>query len=210
MESDFFIILTAAAIYAAGTISPGPSFTLIVKLAGSESRTSAYGGTVGLSLGAFTYAVAAMTGFAIIITKIGWVVILVQCAGATYLVYLGLSPWFSSGPSKANLSPRSPAPKMSGQRGFRTGLIVELSNPKSIAFFLSVFAVSVPPDAAVWVKASVLCIGFTVDIFWYGAVATFFSSKAIRTVYERFVSLIDRLLGIVLVGFGLKIIAEQL
>lgn len=174
MESNFIVILTAAAIYAAGTISPGPSFTLIVKLAGSDSRASAYGATVGLSLGALIYAVAAMTGFAFIITKISWIVILVQCAGATYLVYLGLLPWFSYGQSKVHFPQRSPEPKMSGKMGFRTGLIVELANPKSIAFFLSVFAVSVPPEADAWVKAAVLCIGLTVDIFWYGAVATFF------------------------------------
>jgi threonine/homoserine/homoserine lactone efflux protein len=150
-----------------------------------------------------------MTGFALIITKIGWVVFLVQCAGATYLIYLGLSPWFSYRPPNANYSQRSLATKMSGQRGFRIGLIVELSNPKSIAFFLSVFAVAVPPDSAAWVKTSVLCIGFTVDIIWYSAVATLFSSKAIRAVYERFVSWIDRLLGAVLTAFGLRILADQ-
>lgn len=66
MPPEITVILTALAIYAAGAISPGPSFTLILRLAASGARPAAFGATVGFSIGAATYATLAMTGFALV------------------------------------------------------------------------------------------------------------------------------------------------
>jgi hypothetical protein len=54
MTAEIIVVLTALSIYLAGAISPGPSFTLIVRLAASGARPAAFGATVGFSLGAAT------------------------------------------------------------------------------------------------------------------------------------------------------------
>lgn len=92
MTPEITVILTALAIYAAGAVSPGPSFTLILRLAASGARPAAFGATVGFSIGAATYATLAMTGFALVITRMGWLMSAVQIAGGCYLIYMGLSP----------------------------------------------------------------------------------------------------------------------
>ncbi|NGM47851.1 LysE family transporter [Rhodobacter sp. SGA-6-6] len=95
MTPEITVILTALAIYAAGAISPGPSFTLILRLAAPGARPAAFGATVGFSIGAATYATLAMTGFALVITRMGWLMSAVQIAGGCYLIYLGLSAWLT-------------------------------------------------------------------------------------------------------------------
>ncbi|MCU0825985.1 MAG: LysE family transporter [Tabrizicola sp.] len=194
-------------IYAAGTISPGPSFTLIVRLAASGARSAALGATVGFSVGAATYATLTMTGFALIITQVGWLMTSIQVAGGCYLIYLGLSAWMSK-PAALDEAPE-PVLTRGAKKGFQMGLIVELSNPKSIAFFVSIFAVAVPPDAALWVKTTIIVGGFLVDLAWYGLAATLLSTRPVQNVYRKFAVFIDRALGTVLAVFGLRLIAER-
>jgi threonine efflux protein len=81
VSSEVTIIFAALAIYAAGAIGAGPSFTLIVRLAASGARPTAFGSTLGFSIGAATYAALAMAGFALIITRMGWLMNAVQIAG---------------------------------------------------------------------------------------------------------------------------------
>lgn len=209
MSQEFIVILTALAIYTAGTISPGPSFSLIVRLAASGARSTAFGATLGFSIGAATYATLAMTGFALIITQVGWLMTVIQIAGGCYLVYLGVSAWIGE-PASINGGQVAASPRRSALRGLRIGLIVELSNPKSVAFFVSIFAVAVPPDTAIWVKATILVGGFLVDLLWYGLAATLLSMRPVRILYQNFSIWINRALGTVLTVFGLRIIYEKL
>jgi threonine/homoserine/homoserine lactone efflux protein len=44
------------------------------------------------------------------------------------------------------------------------GLLVELANPKSVAFIKIIFAVAVPADMILWVKATILLGGFLIDL----------------------------------------------
>lgn len=207
MTPEITVILTALAIYAAGAISPGPSFTLILRLAASGARPAAFGATVGFSIGAATYATLAMTGFALVITRMGWLVSAVQIAGGCYLIYLGLSAWLTP-PTDPAASPLR-ADARSFRRGLRMGLLVELANPKSVAFFVSIFAIAVPVDTALWTKATILAGGFLVDLAWYGFAATMLSTRPIQSLYRQFAVWIERILGTVLAGFGLRLISEK-
>jgi threonine efflux protein len=208
MSQELTTILAALSIYAAGAISPGPSFTLIVRLAASGTRSAAFGATLGLSIGAATYATLAMTGFALVITRVGWVTSTIQIAGGCYLIYLGLSAWLThpvdSGTRPIRIDARSFG------RGLRTGLLVELANPKSVAFFVSIFAIAVSSDTALWAKVTILIGGFLVDLAWYGFAAMMLSTRPVQLFYKQFGVWIERALGCVLAGFGIRLISEKI
>lgn len=207
MSAEIAVILTALAIYAAGAISPGPSFTLIVRLAASGARPAAFGATLGFSIGAATYATLAMTGFALVITQMGWLMNLIQIAGGCYLIWLGLSAWRSR-PEESDTAPLRIEAR-SFRRGLRMGLLVELANPKSVAFFVSIFAVAVPAETALWAKTTILLGGFLVDLAWYGFAATMLSTLPVQRLYRRFSVGIERALGTVLAAFGIRLISER-
>ncbi|WP_034950177.1 LysE family translocator [Erwinia oleae] len=208
MSQELTTIFGALAIYAAVVLSPGPNFTLITRLATSDARSAALGATFGFSVGAMVYAVLSMTGLALIITRVGWLVTFVQIAGGGYLIYLGLSAWFTSTAKTLNCERRRNI--NSAARGFRMGLIVELSNPKGIAFFVSFFAVAIPMETALWAKAVILAGGFFLEIVWYGAASFLLSTRPVRTVYERFAMWIERAIGTLLAVFGVRLIWEKI
>lgn len=207
MSQELSMIIAALAIYAAGVMSPGPSFTLVTRLAASGARRAALGATLGLSIGAAAYAILSMTGLALLITRVGWLMTALQIAGGCYLIYLGLQSWFSP----AMTAPSENRPNAGGAaRGLCMGLLLELSNPKSIAFFVSIFAVAVPVEAALWAKAVILLGGFLLDIVWYGLAAIVLSTGPVQSVYRTFAVWIERLFGTLLAGFGMRLIAEKI
>ncbi len=209
MNPDALTVLTTLGLYAAVVISPGPNFALISKLAISGAHSTAVGATFGLAIAATFYAVLTMAGLALFLAKVGWLASLIQIAGGCYLVYLGVMAWLSG---KADTAKQgvSAIEKGSVLRGMRMGMIVNLSNPKGIAFFIGLYAVAVPPETGLLAKLAILVGGFLIEIVWYGLVTALLSRRQAKAVYDRFGQWIERAIGTALAGFGIRLIAEKI
>ena len=94
----------------------------------------------------------------------------------------------------------------SGWYGLRSGFVVDLSNPKSIAFFIGLYAVAVPPETAIWAKVTIIAGCFILETLWYGLVAATLSTPAALAIYRRLGKSIERTIGVFLAGFGLRMI----
>jgi threonine/homoserine/homoserine lactone efflux protein len=208
MNQELLIIVTTLGLYAAVVVSPGPNFALVSRLAVSGRRRSVAGAIVGVAIAATFYAALTMTGLALVLTRIAWLAGLIQIAGGCYLVYLGLTAWLSN----KSLKPvgGAGAGPSDALRGLRMGIVVNLSNPKGIAFFIGLYAIVVPPDTPLWVKLVILIGGFFIEITWYGLVTVLLSTRPARAAYDRFGLWIERAIGTVLAAFGLRLIAEKL
>lgn len=206
MHQDFLTIATVSGLYTLAVLSPGPSLALVTRLAVSGSRSAALSATSGLALAPGLYAVLTMAGLSLILARVSWLASVVQVAGGCYLVYLGCMAWRSGKPGSPAGQPGAAFRPM--RQGLRDGIVVNLLNPKGIAFFLSLYAVAVPPDTALWAKAAILLVGFAMEIAWYGAAAVLLSSPSARAAYGRCGRWIERGIGTVLAAFGLRLIAE--
>ncbi|MCF1435709.1 threonine transporter [Agrobacterium vitis] len=209
MNPDVLTVLTALGLYAAVVISPGPNFALISKLAMSGARSTAVGATFGFAIAATFYAVLTMAGLALVLARVGWLASLIQIAGGYYLVYLGLMAWLSSKPDTMKQGVSS-VEKGSVLRGLRMGMIVNLSNPKGIAFFIGLYAVAVPPETGLLAKLAILVGGFMIEIIWYSLVTALLSRRQAKAVYDRFGQWVERAIGTALAGFGIRLIAEKI
>lgn len=209
MNPDALTVLTTLGLYAAVVISPGPNFALISKLAISGAHSTAVGATFGLAIAATFYAVLTMAGLALFLAKVGWLASLIQIAGGCYLVYLGVMAWLSGKTDTAKQGV-SAIEKGSVLRGMRMGMIVNLSNPKGIAFFIGLYAVAVPPETGLLAKLAILVGGFLIEIVWYGLVTALLSRRQAKAVYDRFGQWIERAIGTALAGFGIRLIAEKI
>ncbi|MGF9566538.1 LysE family transporter [Neorhizobium sp. JUb45] len=207
MDPVLITILTTLGLYAAVVISPGPNFALISRLAVSGARRTAFGATFGLALAATFYAILSMTGLALLLTRVAWLAGFVQIVGGIYLIYLGVMAWHANG---AATTTHQQVDAGSLTRGLRMGALVNLSNPKGIAFFIGLYAVAVPPETALWAKTIILCGGFMLEIVWYGLTVMLLSSRPARAAYEKFGRWIERSIGALLAAFGLKLIVEKL
>lgn len=207
MINDLAIVFTTLCLYAAVVISPGPNFALISRLAIAGARSSAFGATVGLAIAASFYAVLSMTGLALVLTRVSWLAGLIQIAGGCYLIYLGLMAWLSRGTE--TITSQQDGVSGSAARGLRMGILVNLSNPKGIAFFIGLYAVAVPPETALWAKMTIVLGGFALEIVWYSLVTVLLSGRTARGAYERFGRWIERSIGTLLAASGLRLIAER-
>jgi len=192
------------AIWLLAVVSPGPAFLVLSQLAAGRSRAAGLGAALGIALGAILFAALTMWGLGVLVTKIAWLGTALRIAGAIYLVYLGLSLFHGASQPAAES-----APVEAGGRdllaGLRIGLLTALTNPKAIAFFLSLFAVALPPDLPLAAKLVLLAAGFSIELCWYVLVAFALSTGWLRSRYARARTTIDRVLGAVLLLLGVRL-----
>ena len=199
-------ILGVLAIWLLAVVSPGPAFLVLSQLAAGRSRAAALGASLGIAVGAMIFAALTMWGLAVVVTQIAWIGTLLRIAGAVYLVYLGLSLFHHA----SGAAPETP-PAREGDAfaGFRIGLLTALTNPKAIAFFLSLFAVALPPHLPPAGKLALLAAGFCIELGWYMLVALLLSTGWLRARYARARATIDRTLGSGLVLVGVRLGTEK-
>jgi len=207
MNQELSVVVATLSVYAAVVVSPGPNFALISRLAIAGARPAAVGATIGLALAATFYAILTMTGLALVLQRVSWLATAVQIAGGAYLVYLGITAWRSGNTAHAVTASTQ---QIGVWRGLRMGVVVNLSNPKGIAFFLGLYAVMIPPGTSSWAQAMVLAGGFSIEVVWYGLVTLLMSSAPARAMYRRIGQWIERVIGVVLVGIGCRLIAEKI
>ena len=97
----------------------------------------------------------------------------------------------------------------SGLRAFRLGLLTDLANPKAAAFFTSLFAVAVPPDAPLWFDGLIVATVVVMAGGWYAIVALAVSWQPVATAYRRLERVITAAAGAVFVGFGIRLAADR-
>lgn len=210
--SDATVVLTVLLLYAAAAATPGPNTLLISRFALRGERSAVWGAAFGMALAGTFYAILAMTGLSVLLERVGWLTRAVQVGGGLYLVYLGIQTWrFAGGMdlTQGAALPDAAARRADVVRGFRTGLVVDLANPKNIAFFVSLFAVAVPPDAALWAKGAILAGAFVIELLWYGAISQAFSTARARRLYARFGRIGERSVGAVLMVFGFRLASHR-
>ena len=76
---------------------------------------------------------------------------LLRWVGAAYLIWLGIQAWRNAGGSGALAPPR-------GGENFRRGILVALSNPKTIAFFTAFLPQFIDPALPAGRQLAVMCI----------------------------------------------------
>lgn len=201
---DYFPqFLAIASVFLLGAMSPGPDFVAVTSHA-LASRRAGLQVALGVTAAIVAWATLAMFGFGGIVARAPWLYTAVRVAGALYLIHLGV---------RTLLAARRPPAEMtigrtgaSARTALRTGFLVGITNPKTVAFFASLFITVLPLTAPPWVQATTLLIIGAVALGWFGLVALVFSTGRVRTVYSRIRRWIDVLLGGMLVVLGFRLI----
>ena len=199
---DVSTVLTAFVVCFAGVMSPGPNFVAVTHRAVTASRPEALALVVGIVIVNALWAAAALFGLGVLFTLFPWMFWTVKILGAVYLVWFGIQLLRRSGqplPAKPVGIGRS-----TFARGFCDGVIINLSNPKSMAFYASVFSAAVPAGAAFGALLVMVAMVGVVAALWYGGVALVLSSEQAAGIYRKGKPAIERVCGVFLIAFGLR------
>jgi RhtB (resistance to homoserine/threonine) family protein len=195
-------LLGLAVVHLLGAASPGPSTVLVVQTAATSGRRGGRIAALGMSLGATAWAAATLFGLQALFAHFAWLHLFFQVAGGLYLIYLAVMIWRHA---------RDPLPEMtaivrgSDWQNFTRALLLQLSNPKIMVFFGSVFLSVLPHDMPVWMQGTVLAIVAIDEFLWYSVLTQLFSGNAARAFYRRAKFWIERFMGGALALLGLRL-----
>ncbi|MDF0695734.1 LysE family translocator [Rhizobium sp. MC63] len=205
-SQGIFISIMAALVV--GAMSPGPSFVIVSRIAISRSRLDGLAAALGMGAGGVVFAVLALAGLTALLSQFEWLYILLKVAGGAYLVYIAVNIWKGAGRplevSDAVHGRRAP------MRSFTTALLTQLSNPKTIIVYASLFAALLPRTVPLDLIFALPLGVFAVEAGWYSIVAFAFSARHPRRLYLHAKGWIDRAAGAVMGGLGLRLIFSGL
>lgn len=198
----FYLLLSLFAVDFLAAMSPGPNFLLVIQTAAQRTRRHAAAVVVGFVTANLIWCVAVVFGLAALFRIAPWLYGVIKVLGGIYLIYLGISMWRS----KSAAGHMDRALENNLVTAYIRGFLTNLSNPKSVVYFGSIFALFMRPGMPAWVQIASVCIVLFDTLLWYGTVALMFSSRAMRQFYMRIQRPIDRITSCVMIGFGVKLI----
>lgn len=194
--------LALAAICFIAMVTPGPGLLALVGHALAKGFRRSAPMIAGMIAGDLIFVTLAIAGLSVIARSFEATFLVIRLAAAAYLVYLGVKAW-RAGP----LNPNEPAnaPK-SRVRGFMSGLLLTLSNPKVIVFYVGILP-GFMDLSALSPSGALLAIGVVLGVLV--CVLVFYALAAARAramlKSERALKLMNRGSGSVMIGAGITI-----
>lgn len=206
--TDYVLILIGLAlVHLLAVASPGPSTVLVIQTAAVAGRRGGLLAALAMMVGALMWAVAALFGLQALFARFEWLYLAFRVAGAIYLLYLAIMLWRHAGDPLPVVPVASS--RMNGWPGFVRALLLQLSNPKIMVFFGSIFLSLLPPELPGWMDAAVLAIVGANEFAWFALLALLFSGGTARLFYRRIKLWLDRVMGGVLGLLGLRLVLDN-
>src|SRR5215467_11501912 len=193
-------------------LAPGPDSLLVLRNTLRHGRRAGWVTATGTMSGLLAWAVAAAFGLSALlqVSHLGYD--LLRLAGACYLLWLGVSSlWPSRAPHAApHTGPAGPAPGEAGwRRVYLNGLLSNLLNPKIGVFFIAFLPGFIPAGAPAPLFPLALGLWFIAETgAWLASLAWMAARGAgwlRRSTVQRW---LERVTGVALIGFGLRLAAQ--
>lgn len=181
---------------------PGPGTLAILGATARGGMGAGMGAVFGTLLGDFVYMLAAVLGLAAILATYPALFAAMQWLGIAYLCWIGFKLLREPATDRTNGS----GARHNGWFHFRQGFAVALTNPKVIMFFMAFFPLFMRPDAkpvtlvSMMAHVTLICLLYEIGLVLVG---NFVARLLSRITAARRIA--NRLAGLALIGFGLKL-----
>ncbi|HEX7641156.1 MAG TPA: LysE family translocator [Burkholderiaceae bacterium] len=203
MPSTLIVLASLLGIYIPVLVSPGPNFLVVTQTAIRHSRRHAIWTALGVSSASTILAAFAATGMGILVAHLPGFQHGVQLTGGVYLLYTAGKIW---GQARDVLGEAAAGAERSLRRAYWFGLATNLSNPKALVFFATIFASMIPPgSSSLLIVAGVAGISITSSV-WHLALANWFSGGRMQRAYRNAKPLINRVTACILAGLGASLL----
>ena len=191
-----------AVLHALVLIGPGANFTLIAKNSLTLPPRFGFLTAFGIALGTGVYVIFALFGLDILFELIHSVAIFsaIKLLGAGYLVYIGVRSCRAQKSSGSETNAFEGA--ITNAEAVYTGLFSQLSNPKAILFFISLFTQVVSVNTPFVIKMGYGLWMFTVTFVWFSLVVYLLSFMGVRHRLRDYLHHISVAFGFLLIFLG--------
>lgn len=190
-------------------VTPGPDMAVVTKNALADGRRGVVLTTSGIGLALVVWVGATAVGLSALLRASSELLFLLKIAGAGYLAYLGIRTLLESrqrsGDPYAGTPPAAPS-----HAAFRQGFLSAMSNPKLGVFFVTFLPQFVLPGQAVLPRLALLGVIFAViGWIWMNAYGLFVTRLRQVVTAPRVRQWMQRVTGVVLLGFGARLALER-
>ena len=203
------LFVTVAVVQIVALASPGPDFFFISQTAASQSRREAFKGVIGITLAVAIWAAVALLGLNLILKQMAWLHQLILLAGGAYLMWMGIQMIKSARQPQSVGAEVTPVTSSRKKNIFLRGLLTNLSNPKAIIYFGSIFSLIVGDDVSSATRTAIFILIVAETLIWFSLVATLFSLPWVKAKYQKLAKWIDGIAGTLFVAFGLHLIFSR-
>ncbi len=185
---------------------PGPGTLTILNATARNGLRAGLGAVLGTLTGDFIYMVAAVAGLAAVMNANPVFFQALQWSGAGYLCWMG----FQLLRARAAADGTTVEPAKPASAYYRQALTVSLTNPKVVLFFVAFFPLFLDPGSSNATLAAMM-VHVTGISFLYQA-GLVFTGNAVASRLKAIPSarkIATRLAGIALIGFGIKLAANN-
>ncbi len=188
-----------AGVHFLALLSPGADFILIVRSAIQQRLVTGICLCLGIALANLIYILIAILSYDML-SRQAWLLELLRFLGTGYLLYLGVMILTATSKDPSEPQQEPPSNRLAS---FTQGLAAGLLNPKNGLFYLSLFTLVVAPSTNItaklvyglWMAAAVL--------IWDVLVLLLIHRGSQISQFSRFLTSIERVCAMLLIGFGL-------
>ncbi len=199
-----FVLLSVLLI-----ITPGPDTALIIRNALAGGRRVSTFSAIGVSMGTLAWVLAATLGVGVLLERSSVAFTVLKLAGAAYLCYLGLRSLFSRQHGDVPGGLRQGVAPLNDWAALRQGLLSNLLNPKTGAFFVTVMPQFLMPGDSPLRLAIMVAAFESILLVWLIAYGHAVSRLGRTGPGLRVRHAMTRVSGAVLIGLGARLAFER-
>ncbi|MBJ9976735.1 LysE family transporter [Pseudomonas sp. S75] len=196
-------LLAVALFTVLAVISPGADFALVTRSSYAQGRPAGLAAAVGIALGVQVHVCYTLFGIALIIQSSPALFLVMKALGAGYLVYLGYKSLTNT--QRIRLDDSAQGRVAGVWAALRTGFMTNALNPKTMLFVISAYTQVVTPGSSLAVNLGYGAFMSLAHWAWFSLVALFFSRAGLRRAMIERQRLVDRVIGVALIGLGLAV-----
>ena len=204
MNDLYLQFIYIATIHLFAVVSPGPDFIIIVRQSISSGRRSALMTSLGIGIGILMHITLCIFGLGMIIKESDLLFKIIQIIGSLYLAYLGIisiKSKKSSTKSKCN-----DEFNFNAFESFKLGFLTNVLNPKATLFFLSLYVLIISNNTPFQFQILFgLWMSFATGL-WFAFLSLILTNESILAKIEFMSIKIQRLTGVILIIFAIKLL----
>ena len=195
---------TIVIIHLLGVMSPGPDFLLILKQSLCEGRKSSLATSIGIGSGIVIHITFCIFGLGFILSSSRFLFDILLILGSLYIIYMGLQSLYEKRLFISNKYVQNK--DFSFRLSFFRGFITNVLNPKATLFFLSVYTLVINENTSIYIQLFYGLWMVLATMCWFSLLSYILTGKAIANKLTHFTNKIQKLMGIVFIFLGMRIL----
>lgn len=203
MNIDIIIVIKALTILFIALISPGPDFITVLRNSLAFGRKAGIVTAIGIATGCLVSFTLVLIGLDFLF-KYPIIKLAMSVICGLYLVYLGIISIYSKNTHKHIEYTKQKTSHIAVY--FRNGFLTNLLNPKLYTFCTAIMAYVEQSHPSIATNITIILGQAIMALIWFTAICYIFSSDRVQDAYFKRELWINRILGIIFIIVGFKII----